>query len=201
MDQFAFPIVLLAAGASRRMRGCDKLLEKVHGKPLVRQQALRARHATKSSVLVTLPPAPHPRYDALSDLAITPVPVQDVDEGINASLRQALAALPPDASCVMILLADLPDLTTADMCEVAAAVDPLSDNLIWRGATAAGKGGHPIVFHRTLFENFAALTGDSGGKEVIAAAQGRIALIPLQGNRALLDLDTPEDWATWRAAQ
>ena len=37
-------ILLPAAGASRRMRGRDKLLEGVDGVALLRRSALRARH-------------------------------------------------------------------------------------------------------------------------------------------------------------
>ena len=34
-----FPILILAAGQSRRMRGRDKLMEVVEGQPLIRRQA------------------------------------------------------------------------------------------------------------------------------------------------------------------
>jgi molybdenum cofactor cytidylyltransferase len=43
------------------------------------------------------------------------------------------------------------------------------------------------------------LQGDSGGREVMAQAQGRILPVPLPADHARRDLDTPEDWAAWRA--
>ncbi|MEW9920717.1 NTP transferase domain-containing protein [Marimonas sp. MJW-29] len=199
MARFSFPIILLAAGSSSRMRGRDKLLEEVDGVPLLRLQALKAIAASGGPVIVALPPAPHPRYAALKGLDVALVPVPDATEGMNASLRAAFAALPGDAPCAMVLLADLPDLTAQDLMRVGGAVDLQTDTLVWRGVTETGAPGHPIVFRSDLFPVFASLTGDSGGREVIARAKGRVKLIPLAGTRARNDLDTPEDWADWRA--
>ncbi|MGC1506176.1 MAG: nucleotidyltransferase family protein [Sulfitobacter sp.] len=198
MAQHGFPIIILAAGASSRMRGRDKLMEDVDGEPLLRQQALKACAVTTGPVLIALPSPPHPRYSALDGLEVLPFAVPDADEGMNASLRRAFAALPPDAACAMVLLGDLPDVTANDLARVADAVDLNSDQLIWRGATQDGAAGHPIVFHRRLFATFSQLTGDSGGREVVAQAKGRITLVKLQGMRARRDLDTPEEWENWR---
>mgnify|MGYP003662944930 CR=1 FL=1 len=190
------PVILLAAGASARMRGRDKLLEDVGGQPLLRRQAIMAR--TIGPVVVALPPAPHPRYTALSGLDITALPVPDAAEGMGASLGAGFAALPAGTRAAMVLLADMPDLTADDLACVAAAVDLDSDTRIWRGATADGAPGHPIVFAAALFAQMARLTGDDGGRGVVAQAGDRVQLVPLPGNRARLDLDTPEDWAAWR---
>lgn len=192
------PIIILAAGASRRMRGRDKLLEDVDGLPLLRRQAMMARAVTTGVVLVALPASPHPRYDALAGLEVLALPVENAAEGMNASLSAAIQALPSDAACVMILLADLPDLTEDDIRSVAFIVDLKGKNKIWRGATHDGAPGHPIVFKADLFAELTALRGDSGGREVVAAHLDQTQLVPLPGNRARNDLDTPEQWDVWR---
>lgn len=192
------PIILLAAGQSGRMRGRDKLMEQVDGRPLVRRQANLARAVTTGPVIVALPPAPHPRYVALKGADVTLLPVADADAGMNHSLRAAFAALPPDAPLAMLLLGDLPELSEADLTTLSHAARPETGTLVWRGATEDGKPGHPIVFAAPLFAEFARLSGDGGGREVIAAAGGRIELVPLPGQHARADLDTPEDWAAWR---
>lgn len=195
------PVIVLAAGASSRMRGRDKLMEEVGGRPLVRRQAEMARAVTTGPVLVALPPRPHARYDALRGLAVTPVEVAAAAEGMNASLRVAFGALPTGARAAMLVLGDLPELTENDLNSVLQAVDLKSDILVWRGATESGAPGHPIVFAAPLFPEFARLAGDGGGREVVRAAGDKVALIPLPGQHARRDLDTPEDWAEWRAAQ
>lgn len=191
------PILLLAAGQSRRMRGRDKLLAPVDGQPLLRRMAERALAARLGPVLVALPIAPHPRYGVIDGLAITPVAVPDAAEGMSASLRRGLAALPPSAPAVMILLADLPDLTVDDLRSVAKAFDPKSKNMIWRG-TSAGQPGHPVILSRALFPELSSLSGDTGAQPVLRRHKDRVALVPLPGDHAMCDLDTPEAWTAWR---
>lgn len=199
MKPFDYPVILLAAGGSSRMRGRDKMLEEIDGKALLARQAGRVRAATTGPVLVALPPRPHPRYDVLSGLAVTPVPVANAAAGMNASLCAAFAGVPEGADYVMVLLADLPDITEDDIKKVGNSVDLEGKNLIWRGATEDRKPGHPIVFHASLFPALRVLRGDEGAKSVVASVGDRVALVPLAGTRALDDLDTPEAWEAWRA--
>lgn len=193
------PIVLLAAGSSSRMRGRDKLLEEVDDTALLRRQALRALE-TGAPVLVTLPAPPHPRYDSLAGLDVVTVAVPDAAKGMNASLRAGLGALPEAATAVMVLLADMPEITVADLNTVMQAVDLNTKTLIWRATTAQGAPGHPIIFHRSLLPELMALHGDKGGAEVVKAHGDQTLLIPLPDNHARTDLDTPEAWAAWRGA-
>ncbi len=195
------PILILAAGQSRRMRGRDKLMEEVEGQPLIRRQADMARRVTTGPVLVALPVPPHPRYAALEGLDITPVPVPEAQEGMGASLRTGFAAMPPGAAAAMLLLADLPELTDDDLTTMLEAVDLQSGDLIWHAVTEDGQRGHPVVFSAALFACFAGLQGDTGAKTVVAAAGKRVHHVPLPGQRARLDLDTPEEWADWRAGR
>lgn len=191
-------ILLLAAGSSSRMRGRDKLLEDVDSVPLLRRQAQRAM-STGHPVFVTLPVAPHARYETLGDLGVTPVPVADADEGMNASLRAGIDALPATAEAAFVMLADMPDITEFDIRKVLQAIDLKSDTRIWRAVTEAGKAGHPVVFHATLFPELCALTGDAGGKAVVDAYRDKTVFVTLPQDHAHTDLDTPEAWAAWRA--
>jgi CTP:molybdopterin cytidylyltransferase MocA len=43
------------------------------------------------------------------------------------------------------------------------------------------------------------LSGDEGAKRILSQEASRVHLVPLADDRALVDLDTPEDWAAWRA--
>ncbi|SPJ29713.1 nucleotidyltransferase family protein [Falsiruegeria mediterranea] len=191
------PIILLAAGQSRRMRGTDKLLQQVDGMPLLRRAAQIALGA--GPVIVALPPEPHERYTALDGLDVQMVPVPDAAEGMNTSLRTALQNLPQDAPAVIVLLADLPELTADDIKKIVHSVENKKDFKIHRGATQDGKPGHPVAFDRSLFEELRGLSGDEGAQVIVRRHNDTVRLIPLEGDRARLDLDTPEAWADWRA--
>ncbi len=191
------PIILLAAGQSSRMGGIDKLMQPVDGVPLLRRSAQRALAA--GPVIVALPSFPHPRFDALEGLDVIPVEIPDAQEGMNASLRGAMAAVPSGAPAVMILLSDLPDITTKDLIDVIQSLETHPNNLIWRGSTQESKPGHPVVFDRSLFSELSELAGDGGAQSVVRRFKDNVHLHPLPARNALLDLDTPEDWVKWNA--
>lgn len=190
-------ILVPAAGAARRMRGRDKLQEPVFGRPLlahVAQQAL----GTGQPVIVTLPALDHPRAHALAGCAVQPVAVPDAAEGMAASLRRGVAALPDQAEAVMILPADMPDLENCDLSHLINAFhdDP---NAIHQATSADGTPGHPVIFPRDCFAALRQISGDQGARAVLKDNAHRLRRHALQGSRAQVDLDTPEAWAQWRA--
>lgn len=186
-------ILILAAGASARMAPRDKLLELIDGAPLL-ARSLRIALATGLPVTLALPPDRPARWQAVEGMGSARVTVTRAQDGMAESLKAGLAALPRDAP-VLLMLADLPDLETADLLAVAGA-DPA---FIQRGATARGQPGHPVLLPVWLRPELDQLTGDAGARDLFHRHADRLRLIPLPGNRALTDLDTPEDWARWRA--
>lgn len=190
------PIVIPAAGKSSRMRGSDKLMQLIDGIPLLRHTVLTALRSGIGPVLVTLPDTGHPRRSALEGLDLTIIAVPDADEGMNASLRRAVARLPDQSRGVMILLADLPDLSAHDLRTVSECVDLEPEFDIWRGATEEGEPGHPVIFSSDLYPKIAQLTGDEGAQGLVRKYGTQ--LVPLPGQNARTDLDTPEAWAAWR---
>lgn len=190
------PILILAAGQSSRMGSRDKALELAHGKPLLRYVAEQAL-AVSDSVFVALPQAASARLSVLDDLAITPLPTPEAAEGMGGTLRASVPKLPP-CTAFMLLLSDLPDLVHADLRAVLDARDAHPDHLIWRGATADGRPGHPILFDASLRPNFRTLQGDSGGEPLVKPLKSRTYLICFSDDRARCDLDTPADWAAWQ---
>ena len=191
-------ILILAAGASVRMRGADKCLEDVDGVPLIARVAQTAL-ATGHAVSVALPPDRPLRNLALAGLVLTHVTVPDPGAGLAASVLAGLAALPLDAP-VLIVLADMPEVTTDDL-RLMLAEAARSPGLILRGADVAGRPGHPVLMPVWLRAEAAALAGDEGLRPVLARHKDRLRLIALPGHHATTDLDTPEDWAQWRAAR
>lgn len=190
------PILILAAGASRRMRGRDKLLEDVAGVPLLRRQA-RLALASGCPVYIALPRANHARAQTLVDLPVSILVVPEASEGMGGTLRGAMAQLPAGTD-VMIMLGDLVALELADLQAVLSARTRMPDALIWRGATSDGKPGHPIIFAAALRPQFESLQGDDGGEALTKPLRDQTCVVKLPGQRARMDLDTPEDWALWR---
>lgn len=190
-------ILVLAAGASSRMRGRDKLVQRIKGKPILRMVAETAL-ATGAPVLVTLPPASEARRAAVADLALQVVEVPDAGLGMSRSIVGGLAAItdPGPNDGMMILPADMPGFSAKALADLISRFRAEPD-LAWRGGTTDGTPGHPAIFPRDLWPALAAISGDEGGRSVLKRHADRVRQVPLPGNMAILDLDTPEDWATY----
>ncbi len=189
-------ILLLAAGASSRMLGRDKLLELIDTEPLL-TRITRAALTTGCPVSVTLPPDKPARAAALACLNVQHIPVPNAQDGMAASLKTGLAALPANAP-VLLLLADLPEITPKDLQTVLTAWQDTPD-LILRGSASDGTPGHPVAFPAWTRADLTRITGDEGARSLLVRHKDKVRLIALPGQHATTDLDTPEDWANWRA--
>ncbi|WP_299302840.1 nucleotidyltransferase family protein [uncultured Litoreibacter sp.] len=189
--------ILLAAGASRRMRGADKLTEHVRGMPLLRDRALMLLGSGISQLVVVLPPAKTDRADVIRDVECSQVINADATSGMASSIKCGVSELSSTANAAMILPADMPDLTSADIDTLLAAHVMTPDRII-RATSSDGVAGSPVVFPRALFPRLQALEGDESGRTILVQNHEMIDLVPLPSTHATLDLDTPEAWATWR---
>jgi CTP:molybdopterin cytidylyltransferase MocA len=192
-------ILIPAAGSASRMGGRDKLTEAVEGQPLLRRQA-RLALGTGAPVLVTLPQGWPAREAALAGLrGVETARLADAAEGMAASLRAGAGwAAGLGAGALMVLLADMPDLGAGDLEKLlhAHATEP---ETVWRATDDTGRPGHPVILPARLFARLGALTGDAGARPVLTGE--RIGRVALPGRRATTDLDTPADWAAWRAGR
>ena len=184
---------LLAAGSSSRMgAGRDKLLEPVGGVALIRRQALELLRAGIGPVAVALPADRPAREAALAGLDVTRLRIADAGTGMSAGLRACAQWAGSDA--LMVIPADMPDLTAVDF----QALSDSYDGQVLRACAADGRPGHPVVFAPATLPHFAELTGDEGARRLLRRFPPRLLALP--GTRAITDLDTPEDWDAWRRA-
>lgn len=191
----ASPVILvLAAGASSRMGGVDKLLIEAGGEPLLRRVVRRACD-TGLSVVVAVAPGRPGRAETIRGLPATLVEVPRAGGGMAESLKAAAAAAPETAP-VMIVLADMPDIETSDMLALKKAFEAEGGDRLVQAATSDGTPGQPVLFPARLRARLAALTGDRGGREILKDEDP--LLVPLSGDRARIDLDTPEAIEEWR---
>ena len=95
----------------------------------------------------------------------------------------------------------MPEITAADMSQLIAAFRAVPHPTIQRATAEDGTPGHPVLFPSDCFPALQALSGDFGAKAVLTANIHRVRDFPLPGARALIDLDTPEAWQEWEAAQ
>ena len=182
--------VLLAAGRAQRMGGPNKLLARFDGKPLVRRVADVLAASKARTTVVVVGHQAHEVASTLSGLGMRVVQNPDYATGLASSLKAGVAALPPDAAGAMVVLGDMPGVSTADIDRLVEAFARADGKAIVR-ATHAGKRGNPVILPRALFGAVADLTGDTGARHIVETAE--IAVVDVEiGEAASLDVDTPE---------
>ncbi len=85
----------------------------------------------------------------------------DFADGLSASLRAGIAALPEQAEAVLVCLGDMPLVTGRVIDRLLAAYDPDEGRTIVV-PTYQGKQGNPILWDRRYVPEMMALTGDIG---------------------------------------
>jgi molybdenum cofactor cytidylyltransferase len=190
--------IVLAAGAGRRFGG-RKLLAPFEGRALIAGALDAAFAAPVRQVWMAIGDDPdletvardHARgLGREDDLKV--VRVQDAAEGMGASLRTAVAALPADTAGAFVFLGDMPRIPSGLARHLAQALTAGFDLAAPR---FEGRRGHPVLFGRACFPALRVLTGDAGGRDLLSQAGERLVLIDSPDAGVLLDIDRPEDLA------
>lgn len=185
------PGVLLAAGASTRFGECKQLLD-WEGKPLVVHAADTALEAPLEPVIVVLGCQAEKIRAALQSQPVQTVMNWRWQEGMSTSVQTGLAALPPEADGAVFLQCDQPLLTPELLQAVVARFEETDAPIVH--PTYRGQRSTPVLFARRLFPELAAVTGDEGGRGLIARHADDVATVEVDDPDLLADVDTPEDY-------
>ena len=191
----AVAAIILAAGQSLRM-GCNKLLVAVGGKPLVRRVAENVLSSRANPVLVVAGYDAENLKHALAGCAISTVQNPDFRCGLSTSIRAGVGALPDGSDGVLIVLGDMPGVSSFLIDCMIGAFSAESGNAICVAARN-GTRGNPVLFGRRFFPELLALTGDEGAKRLVAANEGSVLTIEAHDDGPFLDIDTPEQLADY----
>lgn len=183
--------VVLAAGRSTRMGAVNKMLAEIGGKPLVRIAAEQAL-ASRAKPVIVVTGHQHEKVEkALGDLPVRFVHNPDYAEGLGTSLRTGIAAVPTEADGVIVCLGDMPQVDSGLINKLLAAFDPEKGALVVV-PSIDGKRGNPVVWSRRFFNELMSISGDVGARHLIGQYGEALVEVPLKGEAALTDVDTPE---------
>ena len=133
--------------------------------------------------------------EALGGRPVTYVAAEDYAQGLSASLKAGIAALPGDVAAAVVCLGDMPLVTGRIIDRLIEVYDPDEGRLIVL-PTHNGKQGNPIVWDRRFFPEILALSGDVGARFLLARHAEAIAEVEIETDAVLRDFDTVESLAT-----
>jgi molybdenum cofactor cytidylyltransferase len=186
-------LIILAAGASRRMNQPKQLLE-FEGQTLLRRAVETAVETVYRPVVVVLGANFEKMKAAIENLPVAVVFNEGWPEGLSSSIKKGLEKLleiAPEISAVLLTLADQPYVTTAHLDRFAERFDQTESPVI--AARYNEADGVPALFAREIFDDFDKLSGDKGARMIIEKHRPALSTIALP--EAAFDIDTPQDFA------
>jgi molybdenum cofactor cytidylyltransferase len=183
--------IILAAGLSSRF-GSNKLLAHVRGRPILQRVLDVAAAARLRPVVVVTGPDGAAPYAALAWRDELVVMNRRPEDGLSGSLQLGLTTLASsDAQRVMVLLADQPLLSRAQIGVILAApMDQARPIVVPR---YGGRQGNPVLLDRPVWHVAAELSGDRGMSQVFKSRPDLVRYVDVPGVNP--DVDTPDDLA------
>jgi CTP:molybdopterin cytidylyltransferase MocA len=182
--------IVLAAGQATRFGG-PKQLALVGGRPLVQHAVDAAHDGGVDEIVVVLGAFAdeiESRLELPANARIERNPA--FAEGQSTSLRAGIRAAPAGAEAVVVLLADQPGVTAAEVRAVIRTFEQSGGPAV--RASYRGTPGHPILLARSLFPEVLAGGGDEGAREVLRRLGGVVREIAVDRDPPR-DVDTRED--------
>ncbi|MGC2823480.1 MAG: molybdopterin-binding/glycosyltransferase family 2 protein [Pseudolabrys sp.] len=190
--------VVLAAGRSTRMGAVNKMLAEIGGKPLVRIAAEQAVASRAQPVIVVTGHEREKVEAALKGLPLRLVHNPDFSEGLGSSLKAGIAAVPESADAAIVCLGDMPQVDAVLINRLIAAFDPERGALIVV-PSIDGRRGNPVLWSNRFFHDLISIQGDIGARHLIGSYAEAVVEVPVDGQAALTDVDTPESFSAVKA--
>jgi molybdenum cofactor cytidylyltransferase len=191
MSETRIAAVVLAAGESRRWGEDNKLVAPIAGTPMIRRSVEVAIAAEIGPVIVVTGHQPQKVRSALKGLKVTYARAADFADGMSASLKTGINAVPADCAGALICLGDMPYVLSDTARLLAESYQPRGP---WVALvpTWEGERGNPVLIGRPLFPQLLRLDGDRGAKGVLAGVSERVLEVPVADSGILCDVDRPD---------
>ncbi|PWS34018.1 4-diphosphocytidyl-2C-methyl-D-erythritol kinase [Falsiroseomonas bella] len=184
--------LVLAAGRSRRMAPLNKLLVPDNkGVPIIARVVDNVLASRARPVIVVTGHERERVEEALAGRAVLLAHADDYAEGLSASLKAGLRAVPPEAEGVMICLGDMPLVSGEMLDRLIAAFDPEEGRAIVQ-PTYRGKQGNPMLWAREFLSEMLSISGDIGARHLAAKHADRLVEVEMANDAVLRDFDTTD---------
>lgn len=184
--------MVLAAGRSRRMAPLNKLLVPDNkGLAMIARVVDNVLASRARPVIVVTGHERERVEEALAGRPVIFAHADDYAEGLSASLKAGLRAVPPEAEGILVCLGDMPLVTGEMLDRLIGAFDPEEGRAVVQ-PTFRGKQGNPMLWSREFLPEMLAITGDIGARHLAAKHAERLVEVEMADDGVLRDFDTTD---------
>jgi 4-nitrophenyl phosphatase len=189
----AVAAIVLAAGESRRF-GQPKQLLPVGDKTMIQHVVDIALDSPLDQVIVVLGCRAAQIRASIADRPVQVVVNERWKSGLSSSVQAGLSAVRPQVGAALFVLADQPGVTSEVVAKLVERYRETRAPIVV--PTHRGRRGNPVLFDRSLFAELMEVTGDQGGRQVIAEHRDELEEVEVGTGAILMDIDTADDYQT-----
>ena len=187
-------VVILAAGKSNRL-GSPKQLLTYKGKSLLQHAAEAAVGTGLKPVIVITGSRSQLMEKELEHYPVQLVNNENWEEGMASSIRcgvDAAQGLIPETDGILFMVCDQPFADTFVLNELIARQKETGMPIT--ASVYDDIAGTPAIYHKSIFPELLALTGDIGARKIISKYSDELAVISFSSGKT--DIDTGSDYET-----
>ena len=181
--------IVLAGGLSRRAGSLNKLLLPLANTTLIAHAVEAALGSLATPVIVVTGYDATRLREALGTRDLIYTHNADYLEGQASSIRCGLNALPQGIDGALICLGDMPQIKSQYLNALVDSFMPDSISV----PLCAGRRGNPVLFPASVFPQLNKLTGDIGGRELIATGSTPVIEVEVDSPAIFYDVDCKDD--------
>jgi len=189
-------IIMLAAGASRRM-GKPKQLLKIDNQTLIERAIAITQALDNQHTVVVLGANAEKITPFISTLPTLDFIINEHwEQGMGTTLKAGVEfflSKKMDLSAVIVMVCDQPYLSSKKLQELVDTYHETKANIVT--TTYNNIKGVPALFSKDLFDKLIGLNKDEGARKIIKKYTGAIETIDFP--KGIYDLDTPEAYQAY----
>ena len=184
---------ILAAGGSSRMDDENKLLLPFNGNLVINQVCNTILNSGLKPVIVVTGFEHKKIEKALPKSIDQIIHNPEWEDGMAGSIYAGMSILPDTVDGNMIVLGDMPLLTTHTLKQL------IEQFCVHEGQQIiypvySGQQANPVIFPRKYFNEILSSTGDKGCKKVLIQYPDDAVEVLVDSNEVILDCDTKDDY-------
>ncbi len=189
--------IILAAGSSTRFADGHKLLVEIDGIPIIRRVASALAHSRVGEIVIVTAADSDAVAKAAGSGRWRTIENPNARHGLSSSLSLGLQSIDEKADGVLVALADMPGVSAKLIDTLLAAFAETEGRSIIFPVATGGRRGHPVIWPKGLIPELSALSGDTGGREILALHGELWCPVPCEDAGAFTDIDTRQDLAVF----